>query len=74
MTNNNLDPNLIKAIDDRVQGRDIEKAFDYFIETVTDTLIDELGIEIDYEEGDFAAHDYIIEAVMSRFNYKLSID
>lgn len=70
---NNLTPETKARIDERVQGRDIEKLFDTFIEGITDTLIDDLGLVIDYENDDFAEHDYIIEAVMSRFNYKLTL-
>lgn len=70
---NNLDPDLTNAIDERVQGRDIEKAFDSFIETVTDTVIDDLDIDTDDEDAMMETLDYIIEKVMSRFNYKLAI-
>lgn len=71
---NNIDPDLTNAIDERVQGRDIEKAFDAFIESVTDIVVDDLEIAFnDDEEGMMETLDYIIEKVMSRFNYKLTI-
>lgn len=69
MTNNNITQELIDEIDERVQGRDVERLFDTFIENLTDTLIDEFDIEGDDEVN--AALDYIVQATMLRFNYRL---
>lgn len=72
MTNNNLPESLTDAIDERVQMRDVEKLFDTFIENVTDTLIDDLDIDTDDDDLVNAALDYIVQATMLRFNYKLT--
>lgn len=72
MTNNNLTESLTDAIDERVQMRDVEKLFDTFIENVTDTLIDDLDIDTDDDDLVNAALDYIVQATMLRFNYKLT--
>lgn len=59
---------MINAIDEAVQGRDIEKAWDRFIESVTDSVIDRLMIP---EDDAIEAIDYIVERVMLTFNYQL---
>jgi hypothetical protein len=69
MTNNDHITETQKFIDERVQGRDIEKLFDTFIEGVTDTLLDEVA-HPDDDDAANAIIDYIIEATMSRFNYR----
>ena len=67
---NNIDTPTKALIYERVQGRDIEEMFDTFIENITDTVIDALALEGDEEQMiDYC--DYIIEAVMSRFNCQL---
>lgn len=68
MTNNN---NLKAMIDERVQGRDIEKLFDSFIENVTDTVIDDLELAQGTDDEVNDAIDLIIEGVMDRFGYQL---
>ena len=67
MTNNDIK----KMIDARVEGRDIEKLFDNFIENVTDIVIDDTAHPLDDDEA-IAMMDYIVEAVMKRFGYKLA--
>lgn len=67
---NNIDTQTKARIAERVQGRDIEKIFDTFIDNVTNTVIDALELQGDGDEMiDYC--DYIIEAVMSRFDYEL---
>ena len=67
---NNIDTPTKALIYERVQGRDIEKMFDTFIENITDTVIDALELQGDDQAmNDYS--DYIIEAVMSTFNYQL---
>ena len=64
-----LDQETKGAIDRRAEGRDIEQAFDLFIETITDDIM----IDVDRPDDDDEASDmldYMIEAVMKRFGYK----
>lgn len=67
MTNN--DKELIKA---RLQGRDIEKLFDQFIEEASDAVIYDLGLaklaRNDDDLNDMI--DYTIEQILARFGYK----
>lgn len=66
---NNIDTPTKARINDRVEGRDIEKIFDTFIDNVTDTVID--ALELNDHDEIHGIIDYIIEATMSRFNYEL---
>ena len=67
MTNN--DKELIKA---RVQGRDVEKLFDQFIEEASDAVIYDLGLaKLARDDDDLNDMiDYTIEQILARFGYK----
>lgn len=71
MTNNNITPNDRARIAERVQGRDIEKMFDQFIENMTDTVIEDLGLDMSDDDVMMAYIDEIIDQGLGRFNYAL---
>ena len=65
---NKLNAETKSLIDDRVQGRDIEKLFDAFIEAATDAVLDDVP-HPDEDDESMEAFDYIIEAIMRHFGY-----